>query len=114
MSTSATKTSADADKYIIFGINFKDFLGTGIDLSGLVDTLGGAFSFQISSCLCCLLCIFSIFILIFFVAKKDGKKSKGLRIPGIGTLGPQQPLVIQMPMMSKPYPFHNSPFPRDS
>lgn len=110
--TSAAKTSAD--DYIVFGLDFKDFLGTGIDLSGLVDALGGAFSFQISSCLCCLLCIFSIFILIFFVSKKGGKQGKGLKIPGIGTLGPQQPLVIQMPMQTKPYPFHNSPFPRDT
>jgi hypothetical protein len=115
--TSAVKTSAtssaDADKYIIFGINFKEFLG--MDLSGLIDTFGGAFNFQISSCLSCLLCIFSIFILIFFVSKGGDKKGgKGLKIPGIGTLGPQQPLVIQMPMQTKPYPFHDSVFPRDT
>lgn len=111
--TSAAKTSAD-DKYIVFGIDFKDFLGTGIDLSGLVDTFGGAFNFQISSCLSCLLCIFSIFILIFFVVEQDEKKGKGLKIPGIGTLGPQQPLVIQMPMQTQPYPLFSSPFPRDN
>jgi hypothetical protein len=112
--TSGSTTPVDADKYIVFGIDFKDFLGIGIDLSGLIDTLGGAFNFEISSCLSCLLCLFSIFILIFFVSKKSGKQGKGLKIPGIGTLGPQQPLVIQMPMQTQPYPFHDSPFPRDS
>ena len=110
---SSTSANTDPDKYIIFGIDFKDFLGTGFDLSGLVDAFGGAFNFEISSSLCCLFCLFSIFILIFFVTKKE-KKGKGLRIPGIGTLGPQQPLIIQMPMMSKPYPFNDSVFSRDT
>jgi hypothetical protein len=105
--------STTPDKYIVFGIDFKDFLGTGIDLSGLIDTLGGAFNFEISSCLSCLLCLFSIFILIFFVSK-SGKQGKGLKIPGIGTLSPQQPLVIQMPMQTAAYPFNSSPFPRDT
>lgn len=118
--TSAAKTSAatsaDADKYIVFGIDFTDFLGTGIDLSGLIDTLGGAFNFEISSILSCLLSIFSIFILIFVVSGKGKGKGKGtgLKIPGIGTLSPQQPLVIQMPMQTAAYPFNSSPFPRDS
>lgn len=89
------------DQYIVFGIDFKDFLGTGIDLSGIIDTLGGAFNFEISSGLSCLFCIFSIIILIFFVEKGGGKNDK-------------QPLVIEMPMMSKPYPFNDSPFPRDT
>lgn len=113
-SGSSSTTPADADKYIVFGIDFTDFLGTGIDLSGLIDTIGGAFNFEISSCLSCLLSIFSIFILIFFVSKKGGKQGKGLKIPGIGTLGPQQPLVIEMPMQTAAYPFNSSPFPRDT
>lgn len=109
--TSAVKTSADADKYIVFGIDFTDFLG--LDLSGFIDTLGGALNFEISSILSCLLSIFSIFILIFVVTSGKSKgKSKGLEIPGIGTLGPQQPLVIQMPMQTQPYPLFDSPFSR--
>jgi len=112
--TSAAKTS-DADKYIVFGIDFTDFLGTGTDLSGIIDTIGGALNFEIFSILSCLLSIFSIFILIFVVTSGESKgKSKGLEIPGVGTLSPQQPLVIQMPIMSKPYPFNDSPFPRDT
>lgn len=111
--TSGSTSSVDADKYIVFGLDFKDFLGTGIDLSGLIDTLGGAFNFEISSCLSCLLCIFSIFILLFVVTgKKGGKGDRGLTIPGIGTLGPQQPLVIQMPMQTAAYPLFDSPFPK--
>lgn len=109
--TSAAKTSAD--KYIVFGIDFTDFLG--LDLSGFIDTLGGALNFEISSILSCLLSIFSIFILIFVVTSGKSKgKSKGLEIPGVGTLSPQQPLVIQMPMQTAAYPFNSSPFPRDS
>jgi len=94
--------------------DFKDFLGTGIDLSGIIDTIGGALNFEISSILSCLLSIFSIIILLLVTTGNKGKKSKGLEIPGIGILGPQQPLVIQMPMQTVQYPFNLSSFPRNT
>jgi hypothetical protein len=103
--------------YIMFGIiDFTDFLG--MDFSSLIDGIGGLFNFQITSAglsLCC--CIIIVVIVIAVVVKKKkikAKKNKGLFIPGVGNLSPQQPLVIQMPMQTKPYPFANSPFPRST
>jgi hypothetical protein len=110
--TSATSATTD-DKYIILGLDFTNFLGTGIDLSGIIDTIGGALNFEIASILCCVLCIISI-ILLVVTSGTTTKKHKGLKIPGIGTLSPQQPLVIEMPMQNAPYPFNDSPFPKDS
>lgn len=112
--SSSGSADTDAEKYIIFGMDFKDFLGTGIDLSGIIDTIGGALNFEISSILSCLLSIFLIIILLLVTTGNKGKKSKGLEIPGIGILGPQQPLVIQMPMQTVQYPFNLSPFPRNT
>jgi len=103
--------------YIILGIDFTNIGGT--DLSGLIDIVGGVLNFQIltvaSSICCCLVCLICIFIV---TSKKggggSGGGSSGLVIPGIGKLNPRQPLVIQMPMQTAPYPFPNSPFPRDT
>lgn len=103
--------------YIMFGIiDFTDFLG--MDFSSLIDGIGGLFNFQITSAgvsLCC--CIVIVVLLIVVINRKKKlklQKNKGLFIPGIGNLSPQQPLVIQMPMQTKPYPFNNSPFPRST
>lgn len=102
--------------YIILGIDFTDFLG--MDFSSLIDGIGGLFNFQITSAgvsLCC--CIVIVVLLIVVINRKKKlklQKNKGLFIPGIGNLSPQQPLVIQMPMQTKPYPFNNSPFPRST
>lgn len=99
--------------YISMGIDFTSFLG--MDFSSLIDSLGGVFNFQISSSLSSCCCLVVIVVLFFMISKKDGgKKGKGLFIPGVGQMGAQQPLIIQMPMQTKPYPFNNSPFPRDT
>lgn len=99
--------------YISMGIDFTNFLG--MDFSSLIDSLGGVFNFQISSGVSCCCCLMVILILFMMISKKaGGKKGKGLFIPGIGQMGPQQPLIIQMPMQTKPYPYNNSPFPRDT
>ena len=104
--------------YIMFGIiDFTDFLG--MDFSSLIDGIGGLFNFQITSAglsLCCCIIIVVVIVIAVVVKKKKikAKKNKGLFIPGVGNLIPQQPLVIQMPMQTKPYPFANSPFPRST
>jgi hypothetical protein len=98
--------------YISMGIDFTDFLG--MDFSSLIDSLGGVFNFQMSSSLSSCCCLIVIILLFFMIKKKKGKKGKGLFIPGIGQMGSQQPLIIQMPMQTKPYPYNNSPFPRDT
>ena len=103
--------------YIIMGIDFTDVGGT--DMSGLIDIFGGVFNFEIASIIsivsCCLLIVIAI-IMFVIIKKKKGKAKadKGLVIPGIGKLGPEQPLIIEMPMQARPYPFPNSPFPRDT
>lgn len=112
--SSSPETPDTPDKpYEILGIDFSNFLGAGIDLSGIIDTVSGKLNFEISSSLSCLLSIFIVFILIFVVTQKTTEQ-KGLNIPGIGILGPQQPLVIQMPIQESIYPFNNSPFPRST
>ena len=99
------------------GIDFTDVGGT--DMSGLIDIFGGVFNFEIASIIsivsCCLLIVIAI-IMFVIIKKKKGKAKadKGLVIPGIGKLGPEQPLIIEMPMQARPYPFPNSPFPRDT
>jgi hypothetical protein len=100
--------------YIMFGIiDFTDFLG--MDLSSLIDGIGGLFNFQITSlglslCCCCIIVVLCSLV----VTNRKVPEKTGLFIPGIGNLGPQQPLIIQMPMQTKPYAFSNSPFPRDT
>jgi hypothetical protein len=94
--------------YIMFDIiDFTDFLG--MDLSSLIDDIGGLFNFQIISvlslvCCCCCCCI-----IIILLAMTSTNKEKGLC-----TSASQQPLIIQMPMQTTPYPFPNSPFPRST
>lgn len=91
-------------EYIILDlIDCSNFLGIGLDLSGIIDTIGGILNFQISSIVSCLFCLFSISILLLLVSSDK---------PGIGTY--PQPLIIQMPMQTQPYPFNDSVFPRDS
>ena len=98
---------------MIFGIDLTDVFGTTLDISGFIDVLGGTFNFEIFLGVSCLFCIFSV-LSLFLVGGHKGKKAKGLTIPGIGTLGPQQPLVIQMPIQTALYPLHDSVFLRDS
>ena len=100
--------------YIMFGvIDFTDFLG--MDFSSLINGIGGLFNFQITILavsLCC--CIIVVLSSIVVLRNKEVSNGKGLFIPGIGNLGLEQPLIIQMPMQTTPYPFNNSPFPRDT
>lgn len=101
--------------YILFGtIDFTDFLG--MDFSSLIDSLGGLFNFQMTTSVSSLCCLVIISVLVVLVIKNKKKKlpsqNTGLFIPGIGRLSPQQPLVIQMPMQTKPFELPNSPFPK--
>jgi hypothetical protein len=99
----------------MFGIiDFTDFLG--MDLSYLIDSIGGLFNFQIISLglsLCCCCIIVSLSILLI-KNQNVVQQNTGLFIPGIGNLGQQQPLIIHIPMQTKPYPFSQSSFPRDT
>ena len=110
---SSTNKSSASD-YTIFGINFKDFLDTGVDLSGIIDTVGGSFNFEITLGISCIIIIISSILLLLFTTTKKTVEGNGLTIPGIGKLGSQQPLIIQMPMQTASYPFFSSPFPRDT
>lgn len=101
--------------YVMFGIiDFTDFLG--MDFSSLIDGLGGLFNFQMTSSsvsVCCLLVISVLFVIMMkSKKKKPDTANSGLFIPGIGRLGPQQPLIIQMPMQTKPFELPSSPFPK--
>jgi hypothetical protein len=102
--------------YVMFGVlDFTNFLG--MDFSSLIDNLGGLIGFQLTTvgiCICCLICISMLFMMIKKKSGRGGGGGGGLVIPGIGQLGRQQPLVIQMPMQTQPYPFKDSPFPRDT
>ena len=104
--------------YVMFGvIDFTNFMG--MDFSSLIDVFGGLFNFQLTtagSCLCSSIILVIIVLLIFKKSKKPPAKtnSGGLFVPGLGRMGSQQPLVIQMPMQTQPYPFRDSPFPRDT
>lgn len=81
-------------------------------LSGFIDSIGGINTFGIIiSVSSCLLIISSILVLTMGLKKPPG--GSGLDIPGIGHLSPRQPLVIQMPMQTQPYPLFSSPFPRN-
>lgn len=100
------------NNYIVFGIDFTNFLG--MDFSALIDAVGGSFNFQFSSIICVVFCILFISMMTLYIKGGGGRPKKGLFIPGIGHMGPQQPLVIQMPMQTQPYPYKDSPFPRDT
>lgn len=96
------------NKYTLLGINFSF-------MSGIIDSIGGLFNFEISTaifCIICLMCLSSVSIVILTQStknKKNGHKGRdkhgGLNIPGIGRLGPHQPLIIQMPMQTAPFRF---------
>jgi len=94
-------------EYIMFGFFDVSWL------SGFVDSVGGIGSFEVVSCLFCVLLIGGIFLALTQV-QRSGSNTKGLDIPGVGHLNPTQPLIIQLPMETKPYPFHDSVFPRDT
>ena len=101
--------------YIMLGIiDFTNFLG--MDFSGLIDGVGGLFNFQLTTAgICILSSIILVVIVLLIIKKPKGKKNTGgLFVPGLGRMGAQQPLVIQMPMQTKPYPYNDSPFPRDT
>jgi hypothetical protein len=70
--------------YIIFGIDFTDFLG--MDFSDFIKSIGGSMNFQLSSStsvICCLLfCSISIILLLLMMSRKSTPK-------------PQVPIVIQ-------------------
>lgn len=100
------------NNYLVFGIDFTNFLG--MDFSALIDAVGGSFNFQFSSIICVVFCILFISMMTLYVKGGGGRPRKGLFIPGLGHMSPQQPLVIQMPMQTQPYPFNDSPFPRDT
>jgi len=104
--------------YIMFGIiDFTNFIG--MDFSSLIDVFGGLFNFQLTTagvCVCSSIILVIIVVLIVKKSKKPLNKQNtgGLFVPGLGRMGAQQPVVIQMPMQTQPYPFRNSPFPRDT
>lgn len=105
------------NNYIILGLDFTNLLG--MDFSSLIDTVGGKFNFQIGTVVCCVCCILCVCVMLLFLGK--GKKGggggggrSGIIIPGLGRMGSQQPLVIQMPMQTQPYPFPSIQFPRDT
>lgn len=103
--------------YIILGLDFTNFLG--MDFSSLIDSVGGTYTFTSSSCFsssCCLVILITLFMVIQSnddIRSKRGN-GKGLFIPGIGQMGSSQPLIVQLPMQTKPYPYMDSPFPRDT
>lgn len=104
--------------YMMFGvIDFTNIMG--MDFSSLIDIFGGLFNFQLTTTGSCLFSSIILVVIVFLIIKKSNKKpsktnSGGLFIPGLGRMGTQQPLVIQMPMQTQPYPFRDSPFPRDT
>lgn len=97
-------------EYIMFGFFDVSWL------SGFVDSVGGIGSFEVVSCLFCVLLIGGIFLALTQVEKSTSGAAarRGLDIPGVGHLSPRQPLIIQLPMETKPYPFHDSVFPRNT
>jgi hypothetical protein len=99
-------------------ITGNDNIILGIDFTDIIDTVGGILNFQISSAISIILfCLFGSILFAFVVMIPKGPKGpggSGLNIPGIGQLSPRQPLVIQMPMQTTPFPFPNSPFPRST
>lgn len=92
--------------YIMLGlIDFTNLLG--MDFSELIDNIGGVFNFQIGSLVMLIICCMCCISLSLLVVKSSGRSSR--------SYPPQQPIVIQlMPMQTQPYPFNNSPFPRDT
>lgn len=105
--------------YMVMGVDFTNLMG--VDFSSLIDSVGGIFNFQIGSVVLCCCCCILVLSMLFFVVGKGRTKSgsgggggSGLYIPGLGKMGTQQPLIIQMPMQTKPYPYNDSPFPRDT
>lgn len=92
--------------YIMFGvIDFTNLLG--MDFSGLIDSIGGIFNFQIGALAVILLCCICCICISLIIVKTGGKGSRNYKS--------QPPIVIQlMPMQTQPYPFNNSPFPRDT
>ena len=91
--------------YIILGVDFTNIFG--IDLSNFINILGGAINFQITSVICIIsLVLFSsISISILFTGSKNNVVKNNHSL---------QPIIIQMPMQTRPYSYNDSPFPRST
>lgn len=91
--------------YIILGIDFTNIFG--IDLSNFINILGGIVNFQITSIICIISLVLFSSVLILFISKDNDSIVKN-------NSNSLQPIIIQMPMQTRQYPFNDSPFPRST